>query len=191
MKIQSGSNTIIKQIDTWQKYTAFKGHVLLDTPDEASHIYINNRPVFKTNHMSGLQTVTVNGMDVVIDKLHTYFGSEVGDYIREVVVPKSDVLIEFNGLAAFDLENTQKLTTEYEVIDLKESACTNDIHFDYAVSKYFDTTIYNNNSGIYKNNYKINNLFVIDNKIRFKMHIPCAEGYQNISIEEIKVTLRK
>lgn len=191
LKVTVGSNTNIKRISTKQKYMAFKDRLFLDNKEISSRYYVNSNMVFKTSHSSGLQTVTVDGERVEIEKLNKYYGSTIDREIARVVVPKSDILIEYDGIASTEVENIRNFGTEFGIVDLEDSACNSDLDFDYVLSSYYEPQTSTSGAGNYTATLKVSDLFVENNSIKLKFIVPCLKEYQNVRLNEIKVTLRK
>ncbi|MFH1535220.1 MAG: hypothetical protein ABIF80_04535 [Patescibacteria group bacterium] len=191
LEVDTGSNTNIVKISTTQKYMAFKDHLLLDNKEMSSQYYMSNNMVFKTSHSSGLQTVNVDGESIEIEKLNKYFGYTIDSEIAKVVIPKSDILIEYDGIASTELENINNLVHRFNIVDLEDSACSGDLDFDYALSSFYDPQINASDTNGYTKTFNVSDLFVDENGIKFKLNIPCIENYKNVKLNEIKVTLRK
>jgi hypothetical protein len=191
LKIITGSNTNIGKISTFQKYMAFKGHIYLDDKELNSTYYVSSNLTFKTSHSAGLQEVKIDGEGINIAQLNKYYGSQIKNGVRQVMIPKSDIKLEFDGIASTSPEDVNKLTHDFNIVDLQKSACKEAVDFDYALTKYYNPIVQLDDTRRYTETFNINDLFIEDNRIKFKLSIPCIDDHQNVRINEIKVKLRR
>ncbi|MFA6391458.1 MAG: hypothetical protein WCW66_01710 [Patescibacteria group bacterium] len=191
IKIETGNNTNIAKITTKQKYMAFKGRLSLDDDNISSSFFVNNNIVFKTAHDTGLQTVFVDDKEVEIEKLNKYYASKTKTGVRNVEIPKSDLVMEFDGIASTSIENIENLTSRFKVIDLEDPVCKKDPDFDYLLSSYYKPEATYSDSGIYAKTFRISDLYVENDRVKFKFSIPCIGNFKDVRINQIKVTLRK
>lgn len=193
LRINAGSNTQIKKIDTKQKYWGFKDHLLLDNPAESLLFYSNSVGLaFKADHSSGLQTINIDKEELEIDALHKNFGSKPKQGLyQEVFIPRDDILVKFLNIITFKPEDLDRLIPSPKAIDLEQISPLAPVTFDFIVAKYYVPLQETNGWKTFKKTLTIDDLFVKDNKIQFMLSAPGVKNYQGFKISQIKVTLRK
>lgn len=193
LRINTGPDTQIKKIATKQKYWGFRNHLLLDNPEESLLIYSNSVGlVFKADHSSGLQTITVDKEELKINTLHKYFGGKPKQGLyQEAFVPQGDLLVEFSGIITFKPDDLDKLTLSPKAMDLEQISPLEQVPFNFIVSKYYVSLQETNGWKVINETLKIDDLLVQNNHIQFMLSIPGVKNYQGFKISQIKVTLRK
>ncbi len=139
-----------------------------------------------TSHPMGLQTVMVDGKQVVIDKTHEQFFASTAEGLSTVYSPLNDILIRGDGLIFFD----KSQFFNPEVIKLKDFDSTMDV--DYVIAGYKSPQINQDGSYSISVPFDLTDAGLDEHSLRFIISAPnLVDRGNQLKIKKIKVTLLK
>ena len=141
---------------------------------------------FFTAHPLGLQTVTVDGQPLVIEKIKEQFFITGQDGLSQIQTPLNDVLIRGDGLFYFDRSHV----FNPEVIKLKNFDPTTNV--DYVIADYRSPELRTDGSKTATVDFDLDGADIKSGSLRFILSAPNLQDQGNLlTVKKIEATLYK
>jgi len=136
---------------------------------------------FITAHAIAFQNITINNKSIEIDKVHTWFETILEEGFYELVMPKSDVIVEGNVYFSFTKDSYFD-PFEYRIVGIEYR---NVKEADYIVS----SVQFEKNGGwiIAKTTWNLGNLYVENNKISFVINASFLNDDKILPVNYIRI----
>lgn len=189
VEILTTDDILTSQIETKQKYLAFAGHLNL-AGNAPINIYTNGHKFdFETEKSEGLQEIKINEDKLNLDTAYTPISFTLGQYKKDkinlIYLPKSNALIETDGLLTFSRETFFDPT----VADLNNILDLDQEEINYILAQY-ELPLKFDGWSVASVNFDLSNKAISNKKLKFSLRAPGMEKGE-IKIKEIKMILDK